>query len=237
VSISLARLRAALSPGGYFAVQMAVGVMAFAAAAWLFGDIAEDVVTADPTVVFDRQVGRWFHAHQIPWLNEFSSGISQLFGGPAVTGATVLLLLYVLWRREWRWMITVICVVPGGMLVNGILKVAFHRARPTLSTLTAVLHTYSFPSGHVMAATLVCGVAAAYLTARPASWGRKVLTGLAACCVVVVVAFCRLYLGVHYLSDVLSAAAAGVMWLSLCLVAVGTLQHRRNGHDKGSVGD
>jgi undecaprenyl-diphosphatase len=113
------------------------------------------------------------------------------------------------------------------MLLDALLKVAFHRARPTLAILAAVLHTYSFPSGHVMAATLLYGVTAAYLSTRLPTWRWGVLAVLVACCWVAVVAFSRVYLGVHYLSDVLAAAAAGITWLALCLVAVDTLWYRR----------
>jgi membrane-associated phospholipid phosphatase len=227
----MARLRAGLSPGSYFGLQITVGVLVFAAGAWLFGGIAEDVVTGDPIIALDMETERWFHSHQTPWLNGFLSGVSRLHEWPAVTLATLLLLVYLLCRRDWRWVTTVVCAVPGGMLLDAVLKLAFHRARPTLSALSAVLHTYSFPSGHVMAATLFYGVAAAYLTARLAAWHWGVFAVLAACFLVAVVAFSRVYLGVHYLSDVLAASAAGVTWLALCLVTVDTLWYRR-GRDR-----
>ena len=231
-----ARLRANLSPGSYFVLQMTVGLLVFAAAAWLFGGIAEDVVTGDPLILRDLEVERWFHLHQTSWLNRFLSGVSRLHEWPAVAGAAVLLMLYLLWRRDWRWVTTVICAVPGGMLLDALLKVAFHRARPTLSSLAAVLHTYSFPSGHVMAATLIYGVSAAYLITRLAAWHFKVLAVLVACSLVAVVAFSRVYLGVHYLSDVLAAASAGVTWLALSLVAVDTLWYRRDRQPHSNVG-
>jgi membrane-associated phospholipid phosphatase len=231
-----ARLRAGLSPGSYFGLQITVGVLVFAAGAWLFGGIAEDVVTGDTIIALDLEAERWLHSHQTPWLNRFLSGVSRLHEWRAVTGITALLLLYLVLRRDWRWVTTVICAVPGGMLLDAVLKVAFHRARPTLSILAAVLHTYSFPSGHVMAATLIYGVAAAYLTTRLATWRWGVLAVLVACCWVAVVAFSRVYLGVHYLSDVLAAAAAGVTWLALCLVAVDTLWYRRGCHHNSGAG-
>lgn len=227
VSGIIARLRGRLSPGSYFALQMVVGVTVLAGGAWLFGGISEDVVNGDPIVALDLQTERWFHDHQTPWLNRTLSDISLLHEWPAVTGATVLLLAYLLSRQDWRWLITVICAVPGGMLLNVLLKLAFHRARPTLSDLSAALHTYSFPSGHVMAATLVYGVAATYVTARLAAWRWGAFAVFVACFSIALVAFSRIYLGVHYLSDVLAASAAGVTWLALCLVAVNTLWYRR----------
>ena len=231
-----AQFRANLSPESYFGLQMMMGFLLFAAAAWLFGGIAEDVVTGDPLILRDLEVERWFHIHQIPGLNRFLSGVSRLHEWPAITGDTALVMLYLLWRRDWRWVTTVICAVPGGMLLDALLKVAFHRARPTLSSSAALLHTYSFPSGHVMAATLIYGVSAAYLITRLAAWHFKVLAVLVACSLVAVVAFSRVYLGVHYLSDVLAAASAGVTWLAFCLVSVDTLWYRRGRQPGSDVG-
>jgi undecaprenyl-diphosphatase len=218
---------ASLPTAGYFGLQMMAGLLVFAAAAWLFGGVAEDVVTGDPLVQRDLAMERWFQLHRAPPLSAILSGVSRLHDWPAVTGITVLLVLYLAWRREWRWATTVILVVPGGMLLNVLLKVAFHRTRPTLSGLAAALHSYSFPSGHVMAATLTYGVAAAYLITRLASWRGKVLTVLAACCLVALVAFSRVYLGVHYVSDVVAAASAGVTWLASSIMAADALWHRR----------
>jgi membrane-associated phospholipid phosphatase len=220
-------LHARLSPGSYFGLQLTCGVLVFVGAAWLFGGIAEDVVTGDPLTVFDLQVERWLRSRQVPWLTAFSSVVSRSHEWPGVSAATMLFFLYLLWRRHWRWVVTLMCAVPFGMALNTLLKLAFHRARPTLSDLAAALHSYSFPSGHVMAATLLYATAAAYLAARLPPWRYHVLVVLVALSLIAMVAFSRVYLGVHYLSDVLAAAAAGVAWLAFCQVAVNALWHRR----------
>jgi membrane-associated phospholipid phosphatase len=226
----LARLRGNLSPAGYFGLQMTAGLLVFAAAAWLFGGIAEDVVTGDSHLLHDLEVERWFHLHQTARLNGFLSGVSRLHEWPGVACATGLLVLYFLWRHNWRWVTTIICAVPGGMILDALLKIAFHRARPTLSSLATILRTYSFPSGHVMAATLIYGVLAAYATTRLVAWQSRVVAVLIACSLVAVIAFSRVYLGVHYLSDVLAAASAGVTWLALCLMAIDKLWYPRGRH-------
>ena len=231
----IARLRANLSPGSYFVLQMTVGLLVFAAAAWLFGGIAEDVVTGDPLILHDLEVERWFHLHQTPRLNRFLSGVSRLHEWPAVTGATVLVMLYLLWRRDWRWVTTVICAVPGGC----------GRCAPEsgFSSRPAYVVQSGRRSAHLQLSERTCHggnsdlwVSAAYLITRLAAWHFKVLAVLIACSLVAVVAFSRVYLGVHYLSDVLAAASAGVTWLALSLVAVDTLWYRRGRQPYSDVG-
>ncbi len=115
------------------------------------------------------------------------------------------------------WLIGIGLTVPLGMLLNVLMKYAFHRARPSFDDPLLALTTYSFPSGHVAGATLFYGVMAAVVISRTAAWRWRVMAVLAAITMVALVALTRMYLGVHYLSDVLAAFAEGVAWLTLCL--------------------
>jgi undecaprenyl-diphosphatase len=113
------------------------------------------------------------------------------------------------------------------MLLNVALKHVFQRARPSFDDPLLSLLTYSFPSGHTAAATVFYGLLACYLVRRAHAWRARVLIVLAAVAMVVLVALSRMYLGAHYLSDVLAAAAEGAAWLAICITAVSTLQRRR----------
>ena len=95
-----------------------------------------------------------------------------------------------------------------------------------------ILSGYSFPSGHTMAATLLCGVLAVFAVITLKSWRWRVRAVLSACVMVLLVGFSRVYLGAHFLSDVLGAAAAGLAWLAFCLTAVDTLRRYRE-HSAG----
>lgn len=225
----VAWLRRRLSPESYFGLQLTLGVVLFAGAAWMFGGIAEDVVTDDPLTVIDTIIAKWLHEHSVWWLTAFAAFVSRLHEWTGIAALTILLIFYLCWKRQWQWAVKVACTVAGGMLLNVLLKLIFHRARPSFSEIAATLQTYSFPSGHVMAAMLIYGVMAAYVAARLSAWRWRVLAVLVALALVGLVAFSRMYLGVHYLSDVLAASAAGIAWFALCDVAVGTLWHRR-GH-------
>jgi undecaprenyl-diphosphatase len=223
----LAWLRQRLSPGSYLGLALTAGVLLFVGAAWLFGGVAEDVVDGDPLTIWDDRFARWFHAHQHHAVTSFMQAVSAAHEWVALVIPVVLFLTYLAWRRSWAWAATVMCAIPGGMLLNTALKFVFHRDRPTYSGLAAALHSYSFPSGHVMAATLFWGTLALYIPMLTPAWRWRVLAVLVAGLLVALVALSRMYLGVHYFSDVLAAAAEGVAWLMLCRIAINTYVRNR----------
>jgi undecaprenyl-diphosphatase len=114
------------------------------------------------------------------------------------------------------------------MLLNVSMKFAFERSRPrSFDAPLLALSIYSFPSGHAAGATLFYGVLAAVVIANIRAWRWRVLIALAALLIVMLVGLSRIYLGDHYLSDVLAAFTESVAWLTLCLMAVHTLRERR----------
>jgi len=230
----LAFVRARLSPDGYLGLQLTTGALILIGASWLFGGIAEDVVTGDPLTIVDKQVAQWFHAHSTPLLTQAMLAITQLHGTVPVTAAGVLIAAYLAWKRNWYWLVCLSATVPFGMLLNVGMKYAFHRARPSFDDPLLVLSSYSFPSGHVAGATLLYGVVAAMLVSGIIAWRTRVMIVLAAIAMVTLVALTRLYLGVHYLSDVLAAFAEGITWLTLCLTGAHTWWEQRfSRHDRG----
>lgn len=223
-------LQARLSPRGYLGLKLTVGAAVLIGASWLFGGIAEDVVSGDPLTVLDVQVAQWFHAHATGWLTRAMTAVTNAHGTMPITIAVALFMAYLAWRRNWYWLLCVGTTVPFGMLLNVAMKYSFHRARPSFEDPLLILTTYSFPSGHTAAATLFYGVLAAMLVSKTSLWRRRVMIVLAAIAMVALVALTRVYLGVHYLSDVLAAMAEGVAWLALCLTGVHTFwEHRRAG--------
>ncbi|GAC1604164.1 MAG: hypothetical protein NVS3B2_09440 [Ramlibacter sp.] len=223
----IAFLRARLSPEGYFGLQLTVGALVLTGFAWLFGGIAEDVVSGDAITKLDLWIEQWFHSHAAPGMIRAMFLVSRLNDVLAVSVLTALTAAVLAWKRAWAWLLALVLTVPGGMLVNVLMKYAFHRARPSFDHPLLVLTSYSFPSGHVAGATLFYGFLVAMYAARPGQWRHKVLAMLAALVLIALVALSRMYLGAHYLSDVLAAFAEGSAWLTLCVVATRTWSRYR----------
>jgi undecaprenyl-diphosphatase len=211
-----------LSAHSYFGLQIAAGVLVMVGASWIFGGISEDVWTGDPLTFVDERVAEWFHARTTPFMTASMLVVSNLHGVVAISLYVALLALYVLWKRDWYWLWVLGLAVPGGMLLNELMKFAFQRARPSFDTPLLTLSTFSFPSGHVAGSALFYGMLAAMLVSKLKAWRWRVRVAYGALAMVVIVALSRLYLGVHYLSDVLAAFAEAAAWLSLCLMATKT---------------
>jgi undecaprenyl-diphosphatase len=216
-----------ISPEGYLGLHLTVGVLILIGSAWLFGGIAEDVIHHDPLTVVDVKIAAWLHARATPPLTAAMLVITHLHSIVGVSIMASLVALLLLRKMRWYWLLALVLTVPSGMLLNVILKFAVHRARPVFNDPLLTLTTYSFPSGHTMAATVFYGLLASFAVRQSSEWRWRVSAVFAACLMVLLVAFSRMYLGLHYLSDVLAAMVEGLAWLALSLTAIDTLRRRK----------
>jgi len=196
-------------------------------ATWLFAVIAENVVTADRLTVIDADVTAWLHAHRTPLVTAVLMVITHLHGTVAATILTIGA-FFLMRRRGYRAQaLAMVLSVFGGMLLNVTLKNVFLRARPHFDNPILTLTSYGFPSGHTMMATCFYGALGAIAIANLRKWGWRVVAGVAASFMILLVGFSRIYVGAHYLSDVLGAMAEGLVWLAFCLTAVRVVHQRR----------
>ena len=199
---------------------------ALIAASCLFALIAGNIATGDPLALLDARIANWLHTHRVPALTLLMLAVTHAHGTLPLCVYALVTAVVPLRRREWRWLLTLGLAVPVGLVINVLLKHLFQRARPVFDEPLIALTTYSFPSGHAAGATLFYGVIAAYIVSRTRS--TAVRLAAVACWVFMasLVGFSRIYLGVHYFSDVLAALAWSLAWLALCLAAAHTLQRR-----------
>lgn len=218
-------LQARLASGSLYGAYLTVGIVMLAGAVWIFGGIAEDVLTNDPLVLIDKWLAEWFRVHATPQFTQSMRWVSALASTATVVTLSLTLSVLMLYQRLWYWLGALMAAVGGGMGLNMLLKRLFGRERPLWAD--AALADSGFPSGHTMMALILYGFVAIYLILLIKSWFARVLITLAAGATVTLVAVSRLYLGAHYLSDVLAAMAAGTAWLALCLTAAEALRRYR----------
>lgn len=224
---------ARLSPEGLAGAHLTFGVVVLFAGMLAFGIIAHDVVSGSDLASFDNAVAQWFHVRATPPMTAFMMGVSDLHGG-IIGGLLGLSLLVFFYLRKLRWwLLAGMIILPGGTLLNVLIKYSFQRARPSFDAPLLTLTTYSFPSGHTAFAAMFYGLLACWLVAHLRGAAARAAVVLAACAMVALVAVSRMYLCVHYLTDVLAASAEGCIWLAICITAVSTLRRRREGRRSG----
>lgn len=207
-----------LAIAGGIALLVATGI--FVALGW-------NVSSPTPLVALDARVTSWFQAHRSPAPTAALLAITHAHSLFAISAWSVVFAAALARLREWYWMLTLGLAVAGGMLLNMVLKLAYARVRPQADDPLVLHTTFSFPSGHTAASTVFYGVLAAFLVSRVHGLRLRVAIVAGAFAAVSLVALSRVYLGAHYLSDVVAAACSSTVWLVLCLSGVHGLVRRK----------
>lgn len=173
----------------------------------IFGDLAEDV-WEDGGFPFDDPILLAIHSTAQPRLDTLASTLTQFGVFWGVFPATLLLMLILFSRREWRSLSYVVVTTAGSIVINRVVKLLLHRVRPTLWTSPSPEMDYGFPSGHAMSSMTL--VAMLVILTWNSRWRWFVL--IAGSMFVVAIAWTRLYLGVHYPSDILAGWMAALSW-------------------------
>lgn len=201
-------------------VVLALGAAATSMAGDAFLDLAEAVHASSPDLHrVDSEVHAWATTARTDGSTTFFTAMT-LIGTPVGLGILVAIVLAILAiRRRWRWAAYLLFTTAVGGLLNLQLKSWFERARPELAEALRDAHGYSFPSGHAMGAMITFG-ALSYLAFRTIHHWRWRATALALnCSMIAAIAASRIYLGVHWISDIGAGLAAGIIWLTATTVA------------------
>lgn len=231
------KLRAYLKPylyefrsrarGVALTVLTSVWLLGFAAAAlslWAFSWLSVQVFRPT-TEAFDVTVLRAIETLHAPWLDRLIVHLTGLGDPTVISIVSIGFALWWLARGAWKRSLVLAIAVGGGSGLNALLKLQFSRARPELWERIIDARFYSFPSGHAMMSFITYGSIGYFLLRRfpRQRWQIAIATAL----VVLSIGFTRLYLGVHWLTDVLAGYAAGLVWLSVCIVVWEALDRRR----------
>ena len=167
---------------------------------------------------FDRDILFWMYHHRAKWLTQAATFLAHMGSPPVIVSlAFVAALVGLVWRkvRGAAWTLP-IAVVGAGVIIQGV-KLLVHRPRP--SFFVPLLHEagFSFPSGHSLIAMVIYGLLG-YFALKPfRSAVARFLVRLATVLIIVLIGVSRVYVGVHYPTDVLAGWTAGVPWLITCM--------------------
>lgn len=190
-------------------------------ATWLFLGILEDVVTGDPLVRADQGVYQLLQGLRTPWGDRVMVFATELGDGVVIALVAAAVLAWLMWRRNWRTARYWVAAIAFGQIAATVVKLVLQRPRP-LADLYDGLSTYAFPSGHATMSMVAYGFLATLIAGqfdRPRRW----MVYAVATSLISVIAASRLYLGAHWLSDVIGGLSLGLAWV--CLLAIAYHRH------------
>ncbi len=188
---------------------------------WLFLGVLEDVVTGDPLVRADQGLYQLMQGLRTPWGDKLMVFVTELGDGVVIAPVAIAVLAWLIWRKSWRAAKYWVAAIGFGQIAATIIKFALQRPRP-LAELYDGLSTYAFPSGHATMSMVAYGFLAA-LTASQFARSRRWIVYAVAATLISVIAASRLYLGAHWLSDVIGGLTLGLAWV--CLLAIAYHRH------------
>jgi undecaprenyl-diphosphatase len=192
-------------------------LIVFSTAVCGFLVIALAIALSSAVTALDANVGRWLHVRATPLVSNAMAAVSFLGAPTTLTVVAVAGSLLLWYKRSHAEAAMLSAVVLGGNFLNFCLKHLIQRGRPVFDDPIFSLPTYSFPSGHAMASTVFYGLLAIYASVNARQRYAAHVAIAAAASMVALVSFSRIYLGLHYLSDVMGGIAEGIAWLALSL--------------------
>lgn len=208
-------LQKRLDKNNFYGLPITLLSLALIYALVLFGGIVEDIINSDIIVSADIRVANLLAIFRSAELTTIFYWITLLGKWQTIlifTSATILILW--LWKKQ-SYIISLLISIIGSEAFTYIGKIVFHRARPNVAIY--VENSFSFPSGHATIAIAFYGFLAYLLIRNSKKWKYKINVFFASFITILLIGFSRLYLGVHYVSDVWGGYLAGAIWLIVAI--------------------
>ena len=206
-------------------LPLSILTLAFVYVLALLAGIVEDLIVSDPIISADIRMANLFIGFR-------TDGLTNVFTWITLLGKSQVILVFIfisaalLWLWRKKYYIVPLCIaVAGSEAFTYLGKLTFHRPRPEMALYAE--HSFSFPSGHATIAVAFYGFAAYLLMRFAQSWNKTVNIFFVSMFIVLAIGFSRLYLGVHYISDVWSGYLVGTMWLIIAVTFSEWLRHKQ----------
>jgi membrane protein DedA with SNARE-associated domain/membrane-associated phospholipid phosphatase len=221
-------IKARFNAGSWYGLNLTMGIVLLVLALYSFGEIIEDLIDKETLFYLDFRIQGLIEGIISPQITRFMVDITNI-GSVYLAILTVsIITLYLLYKRCWWKLFVFSLAAGGGEAILIILKMLFHRPRPMPQLVAA--HGYSFPSGHAFSAMTIYGFLI-YLTWKMCS--TKLLRTIivsAFTLLIFLIGISRIYLNVHYLTDVLGGYASGLAWLVFCIIMANTIKEYYRGY-------
>jgi len=211
----------------FFTVSLSLGLIASIAAILFFAWLSSEVLEGE-TKHFDAVTRDFVHQFASPTVTATMRGISFIGSTLFLSTASIVMFIWFMsrhWRRDaWLFGLTMI----GAGILNTTLKLTFRRPRPVPFFNLLAPESYSFPSGHSLASFCFFGALATILSARINNRKIHLTVWTVAAVIVFLIGLSRIYLGVHYTTDVIAGFTAALIWVSVVRFVENRITRRRS---------
>ncbi|OGY58129.1 MAG: hypothetical protein A3E61_01495 [Candidatus Colwellbacteria bacterium RIFCSPHIGHO2_12_FULL_43_12] len=191
----------------------------------LFVGVIQDIITSDPLALTDVRIANLLYAFRNDEALSFFTWVTTLGSAPIIiTSSIAFSIVLWIWKKH-KYLLPFWLTLAGAQLFSSLGKVVIRRPRPELAFYNE--HTFSFPSGHAALSVVFYGFIAYFLFRSIKKWEKKVAVLCAALFIISLIGFSRIYIGVHFLSDVWGGYLLGAIWLVIG-ITVSEIINRRN---------
>jgi undecaprenyl-diphosphatase len=219
----------------FLSLSLVLGILAAVGALIFFAWLTDEVLDGE-TRQFDDVTRAAVHQFASPVLTQTMRGISFIGSTLFLTTATIAMFAWFM-KRKWRreaWLLGITML--GAAILNTTLKLTFKRPRPVPFFDLLAPESFSFPSGHSLASFCFFGALATILTTRITNEKINFFTWTIAAIMVMLIGLSRIYLGVHYTTDVIAGFAAAFIWIAVIrFVEMQLVRRKRKRQQKTST--
>lgn len=206
----------------YKLVPLALCFIIFLICVVSFVEIAEEISEGE-TLWLDQAILNGINSYSSGFWDTFFVIVTQFGGSIAVVAITAALIALLALRRKYKKAIILGASVAGAAIINVVLKLIFARTRPDLWEQLVIETSNSFPSGHAMISTAIALAIIIICWSSRYRWPALILGVM----YILVISFSRLYLGVHYPTDILAGWLVSSAWVIIVVVTINSLPQRR----------